>query len=124
MKEKDALSLAIEIVEKGNCSDYSLEVTHINRGYRFIKISSHIFHLSIERHPHIVGLAVSAINWINYSACLKHVLSPSLCDHHLDYMLASLPVVAFSSSAMYCSVFPRSLCTNNSPTFGAIPPGR
>ena len=57
MREKDALSLAIEIVEKVNCSDYSLEVTHINRGYRFIKISSNIFHQSIERHPHIFGQA-------------------------------------------------------------------
>ena len=57
MKEKDALSLATEIVEKGSCSDYSLEVTHINRGSPFIKISSNIFHQSIERHPHIFGQA-------------------------------------------------------------------
>ena len=43
MREKDALSLAIEIVEKGNYPDCSLEVKHINRENRFIKISSHIF---------------------------------------------------------------------------------
>jgi hypothetical protein len=57
MQEKDALNLAIEIVEKGSCSDSSLEVTHINRGYQFVKISSNIFHLSIKRHPHIFGRA-------------------------------------------------------------------
>ena len=55
MKEEDAWSLAIEVVEKGNCSDYSLEAKHINRGSPFIKISSNIFHQSIERHPHIFG---------------------------------------------------------------------
>jgi len=53
LNQSEAYDLAIKIIKEGKCSDSSLEENHIQRNFNFDNISEDIFHISIERHPHL-----------------------------------------------------------------------
>ncbi|MEK0338491.1 MAG: hypothetical protein QQN41_13765 [Nitrosopumilus sp.] len=55
ISEKEAIDMFIDIVDKGNCPDDSLDVQHIFRGYMISRKAPNKFQISIDRHPHLFG---------------------------------------------------------------------